>query len=145
VAAQGRIRACPPALDDAEQALRHALAIVQAMTGAGGVTLPYRWLARLGAAGTWLAGHGVRFENTATFGGGTQMNWIIACALIAFVAPNTQEILRRFRPALGVEPGSVARWWHWRPAWPWLAATALAAACAVLSLTAVSEFIYFQF
>ncbi|MBI3917635.1 MAG: MBOAT family protein [Betaproteobacteria bacterium] len=125
--------------------LGDALAIVQAMAGANGVTLPYRWLDKLGAAGSWLAQHGVRFENTATFGGGTQVNWILICGLIAFCTPNTQEILRAFRPALGVEPGGVARWWHWRPAWPWLAATAVAAACAVLSLTAVSEFIYFQF
>ncbi|MCC7485785.1 MAG: MBOAT family protein [Burkholderiales bacterium] len=122
-----------------------AWAIVRAMAGANGVTLPYRWLDRLGAAGAWLAGHGVRFENTATFGGGTQMNWIVACALIVFLAPGTQEIMRAFRPALGVEPDGTARWWRWRPAPAWLAAITAAGALAVLSLTSVSEFIYFNF
>jgi D-alanyl-lipoteichoic acid acyltransferase DltB (MBOAT superfamily) len=125
--------------------LGDALAIVQAMAGANGVALPYRWLEKLGVAGTWLAQQGVRFENTATFGGGAQLNWIIVCTLIVWCAPNTQEILRAFRPALGVEPGGLTRWWSWRPAWPWLAFTAVAATCSVLSLTAVSEFIYFQF
>ena len=125
--------------------LSDAIAIVQAMAGANGVTLPYRWLDRLGAAGPWLAQQGVVFANTATFGGGAQLNWIVICTLLVWCAPNTQEILRRFRPALGVEPAGPARWWQWRPAWPWLAAAAVAGACAVLSLTAISEFIYFQF
>ena len=123
----------------------HAWAILQAMAGANGVTLPYRWLEKLGAAGSWLAQHGVQFRNTPTFGGGTQINWIIACALIAFLAPNTQEIMRAFRPALGVDPDGTSHWWRWRPARRWLAFTVLAAGLAVLSLTSVSEFIYFQF
>jgi hypothetical protein len=122
-----------------------ALAILHAMTGANGMTLPYRWADKLGAAGAWLARHGVRFENTGTFGGGPQLNWLIACALIVWLAPNTQQILRAFRPALGVEPDGHSAWWQWRPAWPWLAATSVIAALAVLSLTEVSEFIYFQF
>jgi D-alanyl-lipoteichoic acid acyltransferase DltB (MBOAT superfamily) len=122
-----------------------ALAILHAMTGANGLTLPYRWADKLGATGAWLARHGVRFENTGTFGGGPQLNWLIACALIVWLAPNTQQILRAFRPALGVEPDGRCPWWQWRPAWPWLAATSIIAALAVLSLTEVSEFIYFQF
>jgi len=125
--------------------IEHAWAILQAMAGANGVTLPYRWLDKLGAAGTWLARQGVQFQNTPTFGGGTQINWILICALIAFAAPNTQEILRSFRPALGVDPDGAAHWWRWRPARPWLAFAILAAGLAVLSLTSVSEFIYFQF
>jgi alginate O-acetyltransferase complex protein AlgI len=126
--------------------LDHALAIVGAMSGANGVTLPYRWLGKLGEIGAWLAGHGVRFaESTPTFGGGPQLNWILICAAIAWWAPNTQEIMRAFRPALGVEPQGASRWWNWRPDWRWLAFASGAATIAILSLTSVSEFIYFQF
>ncbi len=123
----------------------HAWAILQAMAGANGTTLPYRWLDKLGAAGAWLARQGVHFQNTPAFAGGPQINWTIVCALIAFLGPNTQEILRSFRPALGVEPDGKRHWWRWRPSRPWLAFTILAAGLAVLSLTSVSEFIYFQF
>ena len=81
----------------------------------------------------------------SAFAGGPQLNWIIVCLLIAWWAPNTQQILRQFRPALGVEPEGAARWWNWRPAWRWLVFTTLTASLAVLSLTSISEFIYFQF
>jgi len=127
------------------ETMDRALAILHAMAGANGVTLPYRWFEKLGTLGSWLAGQGVRFENTATFGGGAQLNWLILCALIVWLAPNSQQVLRAFRPALGVEPDGTQPWWQWRPALPWLAATTIAAVLAVLSLTEVSEFIYFQF
>ncbi len=107
--------------------------------------MPYRWLDKLGAAGGWLAQHGVRFENTLTFSGGPQINWTIICALIVFWAPNTQQILQAFRPALGVEPDGVKHWWRWRPGLSWLVYVTLTASFAMLSLTSVSEFIYFQF
>jgi D-alanyl-lipoteichoic acid acyltransferase DltB (MBOAT superfamily) len=48
--------------------LAHANTIVSAMFGANGVTLPYRWLEKLGALGAWLASQGVTFQNTSTFG-----------------------------------------------------------------------------
>ena len=124
--------------------IERAWSILQAMVGFNGLILPSRWLERLGAAGAWLAQHGVRFENAPAFGGGTQVNWIIVCALIAFLAPNTQEILRAYRPALAVQSG-VAAWWRWRPAPAWLALAILAAALAVLSLTSPTEFLYFRF
>jgi D-alanyl-lipoteichoic acid acyltransferase DltB (MBOAT superfamily) len=125
--------------------IEHAWAILQGMAGANGVSLPYRWLDKLGAAGTWLAAHGVQFQHTPAFAGGPQINWTVICALIAFAAPNTQEIMRWFRPALGVEPDRTPPWWRWRPARGWLVLAVLIAGLAVLSLTSVSEFIYFQF
>ncbi|HMJ49627.1 MAG TPA: MBOAT family protein [Burkholderiales bacterium] len=124
--------------------LNHALAMVQAMAGMNGVTLPYQWF-NWWFVGPWLARCGVHFENTQTFGGFTQLKWLAACWLIAWLAPNTQQILRTYRPALGVEPDQVAHWWLWRPTRRWLAACVILALFAVLSLTQVSEFIYFQF
>jgi alginate O-acetyltransferase complex protein AlgI len=124
--------------------LEQANAIVAAMTGVNGVVLPYRWLEKLGAAGVWLAAHGVDFRNTATFGGGTQLNWLIICALITWLAPNTQQLLRGCSPALGVTDDASTTL-RWRPAWRWLIGTALLATFGILSLTSLSEFLYFQF
>jgi alginate O-acetyltransferase complex protein AlgI len=121
----------------------HANAIISAMTGANGVTLPYRWLEKTGAFGAWLSTQGVVFQNTPVFGGGTQINWLIACALIVWLAPNTQQWMRGYQPALGVTDESCG--WRWRPARRWLVATAALAVFGILSLSELSEFIYFQF
>ena len=125
----------------------HANTIVSAMTGANGVTLPYRWLEKMGAAGAWLAEHGVVFHNTTVFGGGTQMNWLIICALIVWLAPNTQQLMRGYQPALGVIDSGSRDFGglRWQPTARWLAAIAALAVFGILSLTALSEFIYFQF
>lgn len=124
--------------------LSHANTIVSAMFGANGVTLPYRWLEKLGVLGAWLASQGVTFQNTSTFGGGTQLNWLLICALITWLAPNTQQLMRGFAPALGVVDDA-ARGLRWSLTWCWLSGVAALAVFGILSLTALSEFIYFQF
>ena len=123
----------------------HANTIIAAMAGANGVTLPYRWLEKMGSFGVWLATHGVLFQNTPVFGGGTQINWLMVCALIVWLAPNTQQLMRGYQPALGVSDSATQRGLRWRPAWRWLLGTAALAAFGILSLSALSEFIYFQF
>ena len=129
------------------ESLAAARLMLEGMAGLHGVVMPYPWLARLGEAGAWLAAHGVEFRHSTTFAGGSQLNWILVSMLIVWAAPNTQQILARFPPALAMpDPSAVARrWWQWRPGAAWLVVTLIAAAAAILSLTEVSEFIYFQF
>lgn len=125
--------------------IAHAHTILSAMAGANGVTLPYRWLEKLGSTGVWLAGQGVQFQNTAVFSGGTQINWLIACALLVWLAPNTQQLLRRFQPALDVTDQMGARGLRWQLNTRWMLAIAALATFGILSLSNLSEFIYFQF
>jgi D-alanyl-lipoteichoic acid acyltransferase DltB (MBOAT superfamily) len=71
---------------------------------------------------------------------------LVACWLL----PNTQEIFRRYRPALIVEraadfPRFPNRWWQWRPTVPFALATAALLVVVGLNFDKVSEFIYFQF
>ena len=67
-------------------------------------------------------------------------------AAIAFFAPNTQQIMCRYRPALdfrgGAEGGGVLRF---RIATPWMIASVLLLAAALTRGDAISEFLYFQF
>ena len=76
-----------------------------------------------------------------------QLYLTIALLAIALAAPNTQELMRRFEPALGPLRATAARL-AWRPTLGWLAATCALVAWAV-ALTPqgarVSEFLYFQF
>lgn len=67
-------------------------------------------------------------------------------ALLAFVVwmPNTNELLRRYRPSLTLAqrpPLPLA----WRPTWPWVAFTVAVALYALYRLGGQSEFIYFNF
>jgi len=68
---------------------------------------------------------------------------------VVWLAPNTQQIMRRAHPALAVGTHDVdypgARWWLWRTNAGWAAATAAFGTLAILSISGVSEFIYFQF
>jgi D-alanyl-lipoteichoic acid acyltransferase DltB (MBOAT superfamily) len=77
--------------------------------------------------------------------------WIAVLALIAWLAPNTQELMGRYRPALGflgVEGlASRARWLLWRPSVVWSIVVALLSAAALMNMWIGdnAEFIYFQF
>ncbi|MEM9237747.1 MAG: MBOAT family protein, partial [Verrucomicrobiota bacterium] len=75
---------------------------------------------------------------------------IVAGLLIVWLLPNTQQFLRRYRPALGLESLPAAklgrrRWWQWRPTLPWLAFTLILLYAVGRDFDQLSEFIYFQF
>ena len=71
--------------------------------------------------------------------------WVIGAAAIAFCAPNTQEIARRFAPALAYGAVGTRIALRFSLAWPWAVALGLLAATSLLSLSNPSEFLYFQF
>lgn len=127
-------------------------AAVNVFAGLG--NLPKNFQGRLGPA------EGVAGELGVTFAGpwlGVKdaASLLVGAALLLWVwfAPNTQQLLARQAPALypvgaqGREaalpgsPGSVA----WTPGIVWAGITALLASLSLLSLTRVSEFIYYQF
>jgi alginate O-acetyltransferase complex protein AlgI len=125
-----------------------ALAMLSGMSGLNGVELPSNWLSRWGQVGDWLSRHGVRFVDTTTFAGRSVLNWIAVGLAVAWLLPNTQELMGSFAPALDYRDDRPIRpsrlYWKPTPAW-----TAFAVAVAVLALlymsTGFSEFIYFQF
>jgi len=124
-----------------------AIAILKAMAGANGFVLPYGWLYRWGTVGQWLSAHGVAFGATnflIPLTGGAYY-WIPALLLIVWFAPNTQQMLSSHKPALNVPPDGKAKWPQWRPNHAWLVACVLCAVYATISITKISEFIYFQF
>jgi alginate O-acetyltransferase complex protein AlgI len=125
-----------------------AFAMLKGMAGLNGIEMPVKWLAGLGATGEWLAQHDVRFRDSPTFLGGPLINWIIAGLAIVWFAPNTQQIMERFDPALDYrpEPKQAMRWLRWEPTTRWALATTLVAYFGLLYMSSgFSEFIYFQF
>ena len=123
-----------------------AVAILRGMAGLNGVSLPAGIAAHLGPVLGVLQGWGVAF----TLGGGSrfllQYAWIVALLPIALFAPNTQQLLGRFQPALDFrEEAPRSARLLWRPSGAWAAFIAVITAAGLLSLSRVSEFLYYQF
>ena len=124
--------------------LEDALAILRGMAGLNGASLPASLAPYLGPMRGMLEHWGVAFH----LGGGTrfvlQYLWIALLLPVVMLAPNTQEILGRFEPALNVPRAPPTRF-TWQPTARWAAVAAVASVCGLLSLTRVSEFLYYQF
>jgi alginate O-acetyltransferase complex protein AlgI len=122
--------------------------LVIGMVGGWGAALPEPILSHLGplkalfeslGIGSYLGG-GATFVETWC--------WITVGALIAFVAPNTQEIMGRFEPALpeeGRDRMRPAQRLAWAPQRRNAMAMGLLFALGVLALSRPTEFLYFQF
>lgn len=72
--------------------------------------------------------------------------WITAAGVLAFLTPNSQEIMRRVRPALRGEAfAAPIVSLVWQPRTRWALGVGSIGAVAFLSLSNPSEFLYFQF
>jgi alginate O-acetyltransferase complex protein AlgI len=115
------------------------------MFGMHGISLPAAFAPELGSMRSPLEALGVQF----TLGGGAQLAhtyaWVSLLGLIVFLAPNTQEIMVRWKPALAYMGRTASGRFAWHPSAPWLVVMGLAAAMGVLSLSHPTEFLYFQF
>ncbi|HYD64552.1 MBOAT family protein [Azospirillum sp.] len=67
---------------------------------------------------------------------------------LCLIAPNTLQLMRSARPALNIpaeEGGGPPAWLAWRPSLRWSVAMTGLALAALLNLTQISEFLYFDF
>ena len=124
----------------------HALQILAGMFGINGFALPDQWLAKWGALGQWLASGGVAFSESRGLVTGGLINWIAILLAIAWFAPNTQQIMARFNPALLIPRDmAVAGRLAWRPSVAFGLVVAALAFVSIVNLHRQSEFLYFQF
>jgi D-alanyl-lipoteichoic acid acyltransferase DltB (MBOAT superfamily) len=122
-----------------------ALSILRGMLGQNGIVVPAAVQLHLPEVASILDAIGVEFR----LGGGSELarmtTWIAFSLAIVFFAPNTQQIMARFRPGLGSENVPASPWVAWKPSISWAVACAIVGGCGVLSLHRVSEFLYYQF
>ena len=126
--------------------LSTALGVLQGMLGMNGVTLPAALATPLGGSMRYVEQIGIAF----TLGGAGQFvkmySWITILLAIALFLPNTQELMRDYRPALGYQPTTPKAFrFRWTPNRRWAIAAALIAGVGLLSFYRRNEFIYFQF
>jgi D-alanyl-lipoteichoic acid acyltransferase DltB (MBOAT superfamily) len=87
------------------------------------------------------------FNGFALHSSGLQWVWISVGLSIVWFMPNVYQLLHAFNPALTIDenqPITAARF-AWQPFRAWAVIIAFIAAGGLLSLTHVSEFLYFQF
>jgi len=120
-----------------------ALTVLRGMAGLNGVVLPLEYQPAL----SWLGSAGVEFGKLSHGGAWPALFLLLA---VVWFAPNTLELLRRYRPALMQFPASAPgrRGWGqlvWRPNGFWLVVTASLFLASIMNMAEVSEFLYFQF
>ena len=107
--------------------------MLEGMCGINGLTLPLQLKAALsGLAGT--------FEFAAAPFKVQELPWIFGAALIAFFAPNTQQLFRIALTARETNEPPI-----WKTDGRWVVLTAVVFVVAFFRLTGVTEFLYFQF
>lgn len=146
--------------------------ILIGMTGVNGAVLPLTWLTALQDYAPRLAGMGITFgdslpvgqlfplvtdvislfgvvRDSAQVGSATALATLIIPLLIAFIAPNTQQIFYRHNPAFEIYPGEIKRMpvpvLEWRQTRLWALAIAMIAAYGCFGGSGVTRFLYFNF
>jgi len=119
--------------------------ITGALMGANGVSLP-RGLASHGASlaqwGLHPAFGGIRWIELA----GPGLPVLLGAMLLAFKAPNTQEIFFLYEPAIERIFQPAGRWaFSWRPTRRWSVGLAALFVACIFGMNRVTEFLYFQF
>jgi hypothetical protein len=151
--------------------LPSALRILRGLAGLNGHALPPSMLVEIGEAARWIgelpgvpsriahwvvahfgavdAGVPSGFARARASGammGNAQLLWIAALLAIAWLAPNSRQIMVRGEAFIADHPvRPFPAWLIWSIAGRWAVASALLLAASLTSMTRVSEFLYFQF
>jgi alginate O-acetyltransferase complex protein AlgI len=116
------------------------------MAGLNGAAMPAALLDRIGALGSALRHLGV---TAASIQGGLAFSsmwaWVLGLLALAWLAPNTQQIMARAEPTLQAVAGSAPAVLRWAPAPRWGLAIGVVAAIGLLSVSRGREFLYWQF
>ena len=122
-----------------------AVAMLKAMIGLQGLSLPQALLTRLGGLAETLAQWGVQADLTSGSAFMQAWLWILALGGIALALPNSLEVLARFDPALHFQRARGSTHLVAALTGRWAVCFGLLLAGGLLSLNRISEFLYWQF
>ncbi len=119
--------------------------ITGALVGANGVSLPRGLASHAAGLAQWglhPAFDGIRWIELA----GPGLPMLLGAMLLAFKAPNTQEIFFLYEPAIERIFQPSGRWaFSWRPTRRWSVGFAALFVACIFGMNRVTEFLYFQF
>jgi D-alanyl-lipoteichoic acid acyltransferase DltB (MBOAT superfamily) len=120
--------------------------MLRGMAGLNGTAMPPALLDRMGAPGMALRHFGVTASSMlGGFAFTAMWVWVLGLLALAWLAPNTQQIMERAEPALGAIAGRAPSLLRWAPVPRWGLAIGAVAAVGLLSVTRGREFLYWQF
>ncbi len=126
-----------------------ALKVYEGMLGLNGFSLPVQLAGLVTVLQTTFPNIDISANGLGAFGSPNGVLMILGLLLLVWFAPNTIECMQRQKPALGLENLGVKplkrSWMEWKPITSWAIVTAGIAVLSIISLTQVSEFLYFQF
>jgi alginate O-acetyltransferase complex protein AlgI len=132
-----------------------AIQMLQAMTGGNGINIPSTIVSRLGYFGESLHTLGIlSSESSGSIFVQTWL-WILLLIPVTLILPNTQDIFVKVQGSLDKQDcagqnaiwpvGQVRKVHYWRESSRWAFLCGLALSLGLMTLTQVSEFLYFQF
>lgn len=126
--------------------LSGALAVVRGMWGLNGILLPSTWRSTLEPFIPWLNSHSITFGALDSLVVQPPLNWFGWLLGIAWLLPNTQQFMMKYRPVLDpILDGPALSWLTWKPQVFWAALIAFFGFVGIGKISKVSEFLYFQF
>ncbi|MEM6986958.1 MAG: MBOAT family protein [Pseudomonadota bacterium] len=131
------------------ESLEAANGMLVGMLGLNGAVIPSHWQLYFGPIAAPLEVLGFQFGNMKTLSQISVLPWLVVVFAIAFFAPNTQQILHAYDPALMTDRkqtiSPAPAWLSWRPSRVWVLVVGVLAAWAVFGRTTTSQFLYFNF
>ncbi|OIQ99743.1 peptidoglycan O-acetyltransferase [mine drainage metagenome] len=94
---------------------------------------------------TMLGGNGWSLQSSHGLIHVASRNLLSIGFLLIWLAPNTQQIMQRFKPALNIPDGTNSTRLSWYPSYKWALIHAFVALIGLLSISELNQFIYFQF
>lgn len=130
--------------------LEGTLNLWQGMLGMNGFLLP-KWTAHfMFGLDSWLVTHHVAFASILQQVGSVKFMdvlWFVLLFILTFLMPNTQQLMQRYRPVFESRDQykNTRQILYWQPTLLWSVFIAFSFVYSTLSLTRISEFLYFQF
>ena len=123
-----------------------------AMFGLNGIPLPMFLIAKIGDIRPWLEPTGITFGRVFANGLANWQSgiyWIFLTGFIAFIIPNTQQMMHRYHPALEKNEKNIyqPKWslYEWRLSIPKALLLGFILFLTISMMQGESEFLYFQF
>jgi alginate O-acetyltransferase complex protein AlgI len=127
------------------ETLDGSMAIFRGMFGENGIVLPDFYFYRLGNIAIYMQDLGIKFGSIAYYYGTQQVFVMISMVFIVFFMPNTQEFFAKYNSALNYNEAIKYKILSWDFTPFWAIIMSLVGVISILSITQISEFIYFQF
>lgn len=131
------------------ESIESALALLKAMSGMDGLIMPPTYAGLLDPVAGAI-GLPVQYQILSFYDGRAQVGYMLLLLAIAWLMPNTHQIMHKVDPALGAPSakGTIANTFlYWRPnaVWASVTASAFLVSLYMILIGRQDEFLYFQF